>query len=149
MKQKPRREGSIQVVVQLDLDVDKPRQVEPRTELRRLVVLHIEIQQIQHRLHDRRTAILPALCRKRLDFIQVLTRDAGRELDDGHGHGERRALDGDKGLVHVDAHGVGGGVEAAGGVVGRAEHAADDFDEELLRVARAKVEADGLEDEAF
>jgi hypothetical protein len=74
------------------------------------------------------------------------------ELDDGHDHGKGGALDGDKSLVHVDAHGVGVGKEGTGSLgigVGVGMNSADNLDEKLLRIAGAEVEADGLEDQAL
>lgn len=83
-------------------------------------------------------------------FFSRTAQHQRRELRDGGDHGKRGALHGDEGLVHVDAHGVGGREE--GLVVGAAaglQDGADGLGEELLRVACAEVEADGLEDEAF
>jgi hypothetical protein len=77
----------------------------------------------------------------------VLLCHEGCELHDCHDHGERRALDGDKGLVDVDAHYVCIVVEWF--AVFLSKDVTDDFDEEFLRVARAEIEADRFEDETF
>lgn len=77
----------------------------------------------------------------------MLASHAGCELHQGHDHGEGGSLDGDKGLVHVDAHGV-GNVEEGFSLFGT-KNAADNLDQQLLGVACAKVEANRFENQSL
>lgn len=132
----------------MDLDVNKLVKVEESANLGGLVVLHVEIENVQHRLHDAAAVVLLPRGGKVIDLVQMLACEARCQLHNGHGHGECGALDGHKRLVHVEAHGV-CDVKELLGVLAATEDAADDFDQELLGVSCAEVEADGLEDEAF
>lgn len=81
-----RLEGLFQIVIKLDLDVHELVKVEQRANLGRLVMLHVEIQQIKHRFHDGTTMIRRPLRSKLFDLVQVVTRHSCCELHDGHGH---------------------------------------------------------------
>lgn len=62
------------------------------------------------------------------------------ELHNSHDHGESRSLYGHKGLVHVDAHMVGGREELF--AIFLAQDFPDNFDEQLLRVPRSEIKPD-------
>lgn len=150
------REGvAFEVVVELDLDVHKEGKIKAGAEPGGLVVLDIEVEEVEHGLNGGRTAVVRMFLDGEVaDRVKMgatagaTTEDAGCQLSDGHDHGEGSAFDGDEGLVHVDAHGVGGGEERFGGVIA-ADDAPDDLDQKFLGVASAEVETDSLEDEAL
>lgn len=91
--------------------------------------------------------VLPPRRGKVLNFVQVIARHASCEFHESHDHGEGGAFDGNKRLVHVDAHSI-SDVEEFLALVG-AKDAAHDLDQELLGVTSAKVEADRLENQSL
>lgn len=60
----PRFKVCVQVVIQVDLDVDKFVEVEQCANLARFVMLHVEIEDVQHSLHDDAAVVLLARGRK-------------------------------------------------------------------------------------
>jgi hypothetical protein len=131
------------------------------------VVLDVEVEKIEHCLENGRSAPVTLFATGEIStFSHALVfspvclscctgaQHQGCEFRDGSDHGECGAFYRDKGLVHVDAHGVGGCEEGlvvvvSAGVRAAAEDGADGLCEESLWVACAEVEAYCLEDEAF
>lgn len=111
------------------------------------MVLNIQIQNVQHCLEHCRSGILPPLSSKSLYFVQVLASHAGCELHQGHDHGKGSSLDGDKRLVHVDAHSI-GNVEEWFALI-RTEDAADNLYQQLLGITCAEVEANRFENQSL
>ena len=142
-----RLECLVKVVVKPDLDIDDLVLVKLRPKLGRLLVLHVEIEDVKHRLHDSASVILGLLGRVFLYPFNMLFCHQSRKLHHGHDHGEGCALDGHKRLVHVDAHGVCSLEEWL--ALFLAQYFPYNLDEELLRVSCAKIEADSFEDQAF
>lgn len=142
-----RLECLVKIVVKPDLDINDLVLVKLRSELGRLLVLHVEIEDVEHRLHDSASMILGLLGRIFLHLFNMLFCHQGRELHDSHDHGKSCALDRYKRLVHVDAHGVRSLEELL--ALFLAQYFPYHLDKELLRVSRTKIEADSFEDQAF
>lgn len=142
-----RLECLVKIVVKPDLDIDDLVLVKLWSELGRLLVLHIEIEYVEHRLHDGTSVVLGLLGRVFLHLFNMLFCHQSRELYHGHDHRKGCPLDGHKRLVHVDAHGVCSFKEWL--ALFLTQYFSYHLDEELLRVSCAKVEADSFEDQAF
>lgn len=105
-EQMTRLECLVNIVVKPDLDIDDLVLVKLRSELGRFLMLHVEIEYVEHRLHDGTSVILGFLGPVLLHLFNMLFCHQSRELHDSHDHGKGCALDGHKRLVHVDTHGV-------------------------------------------
>ena len=136
--------GLVELLVKADANVHELGGVEERAQPCRLVVLGVEVQEVQHRLHNGAAVVLLPVRGEEDDAVDGLAHHAAGELHHGHDHGQSCPLDGDERLVHVDAHGVSGVEEpfTAGAV---AIQFAYDLDKQLLGVSRSEVEADRLE----
>lgn len=110
-------------------------------------MLHVEIKQVKHGLHNGLAVVLAPLRCKPLDPVQMLAAHASRQLDHGHHHGECSSLYWDERLVHVDAHGVRRGVELLASLF--AQYSAHHLDQQFLRIASAKIEANCFKYESF
>ena len=108
-------------------------------------MLDIQIQDIQHRLHNSPSIVRSLVSRKLADLVDMLPCHQRRELHDSHYHRERGTFDRHEGFVHVGAHRIRDGEELLSVLF--AQDSADDFDEELLRVASSEVEAYRLENQ--
>lgn len=134
--------------VDADLRLDEVLQIEHGPHLGGLTVLGVEVQEIERDLGDALRVRVPVGQVEAAELVDEGLGDEGGQLGDGDGARVRVVLERGVGLVHVEGH-----LERDDEEVLRIrripENALQNLDENLLRVAGAKVEVDGLDHETL
>lgn len=132
----------IKLLVDLDLDVDERRRVEHHAYLGVLVVLRVQVQQVELRLVYTAASGMPLLRDERTQPIKMCIRDQRRQFDDSQGHGEGSLLDRRKRFINIQHHPPRQAEERSDFIGG--QQTINNLGKDLLRIADAKVEGNGL-----